>query len=167
MSMTSILQVCEWLESTSIGVLVRESLWGFPIVVAIHILGLTASVGMLIWFDLRLLGVGMTAVPVATVYRRLAPWMLSGFATMFVSGAMLFIAFATKAYGNVYFQIKLAAMLLAGMNALIFHYATERQIARWNESVRPPFGARLAGGISILAWTVVILAGRMMSYTMF
>ena len=163
----SILQVCEWLESTSIAVLVRESLWGFPIVVGIHILGLTASVGMLIWFDLRLLGAIMPAVPVATVYRGLARWMLSGFATMFVSGAVLFIAFATKAYGNVYFQIKLGAMLLAGTNALIFHYATERHIVEWNESARPPAGARLAGAISLMAWIVVILAGRMMSYTMF
>jgi Family of unknown function (DUF6644) len=163
----SILQVCEWLESSSIGIVVRESLWGFPMVVAVHILGLTVSVGLVIWFDLRLLGVTMPAVPVATVYRGLAPWMLSGFATMFVSGAVLFIAFATKAYGNAYFQIKLAAMLLAGMNALIFHYATERYIVEWNESARPPAGARLAGAISILAWTVVILAGRMMSYTMF
>ena len=163
----SILQICEWLESFSIAVLVRESLWGFPIVVAIHILGLTVSVGLLIWFDLRLLGVIMPAVPVATMYRGLARWMLGGFATMFLSGAVLFMAFATKAYGNVYFQIKLGAMLLAGTNALIFHYATERHIVEWNDSARPPVGARLAGAISILAWTVVILAGRMMSYTMF
>ena len=49
-------QLLEWLEATSIGLLVRESVWGFPIVVAIHIMGLMLSVGLLVWFDLRLLG---------------------------------------------------------------------------------------------------------------
>ena len=163
----SILQVCEWLESTPVGVLVRESLWGFPIVVAIHILGLTMSVGTLVWFDLRLLGVSMRRIPVSEMYRRLMPWMLSAFIAMFITGALLFVGYATKAYGNLYFRIKIAAMLLAGVNALMFHYSTERRIARWNEAARPPLPARMAGLASILLWAVVIMAGRMMSYTIF
>jgi hypothetical protein len=163
----SILNICAWLEGTPVGTLVRESLWGFQIVVAIHLLGLAFSAGTLVWFDLRLLGVSMQGCRVSEVYRRLAPWMLIGFATMFVTGAMLFIAFATKAYGNVFFRIKIAAMLLAGINAMMFHFVTERRIGRWDESASPPFGAKLAGAISMLAWTVVILAGRIMSYTMF
>jgi hypothetical protein len=163
----SILSVCAWLEETPVGILVRESLWGFQIIVALHLLGLAFSAGTLVWFDLRLLGAGMRGCRVSEVYRRLAPWMLSGFAAMFVTGALLFIGFATRAYGNVFFRIKLAAMLLAGINAVVFHFITERHIARWDESASPPFGAKLAGGISMLAWTVVILAGRIMSYTMF
>ena len=163
----SILNICTWLEATPVGILVRESLWGFQIVVALHLLALAFSVGTLVWFDLRLLGVSMRGFRVSEVYRRLAPWMLTGFATMLVTGTMLFIAFATRAYDNVFFRIKLAAMLLAGVNALMFHFITERQIAGWDESPSPPFGAKLAGGISMLAWTVVVLAGRIMSYTMF
>ena len=163
----SILQVCEWLESTPVGVLVRESLWGFPIVVAIHILGLTISVGTLVWFDLRLLGVSMPRCPVSEVYRRLMPWMVSGMIVMFITGGLLFVGFATKAYGNLYFRIKLATLLLAAVNALMFHYWTGRGIARWNEAARPPLPAGLAGLASLLLWVVVIMAGRMMSYTMF
>lgn len=163
----SVVQLAEWLEGSSVGVLIRESLWGFQIVVAIHILGLIASVGMLIWFDLRLLGAGMPNVPVATVYRRLAPWMLIGFAVMFLSGGMLLAGFATKAYGNPYFRVKCTAFLLAGANAVIYHRVTQRGIARWNTAVRPPLPVRTAGLISIALWAVVIMAGRMMSYTMF
>jgi hypothetical protein len=163
----SILQLCEWLENTPAGLLVRESLWGFPIVVAIHILGLVISVGTLAWFDLRLLGVSMRRIPVSEVYRRVAPWMASGFVVMFVSGGLLFAGFATKAYGNLYFRIKVAALVAAALNALAFHYGTERRIARWNDAARPPLQARIAGAISIGVWMLVILAGRMMSYTMF
>ena len=54
------LQLCEWLESTAVASLIRESAYGFPIVVAIHIMGLMLSIGMLLWFDLRLLGLAMT-----------------------------------------------------------------------------------------------------------
>ena len=58
----TLLQQLEWLEASPVGVMVRESTWGFPIVVALHIMGLTLSVGTLLWFDLRLLGVSMAGV---------------------------------------------------------------------------------------------------------
>jgi hypothetical protein len=93
--------------------------------------------------------------------------MFSGFAVMFISGGLLFTAFATKAYGNLYFRLKIVALLLAGTNALFFHFVTERRIVQWDEAARPPTPARLAGLVSIIAWGSVILAGRMMSYTMF
>jgi len=107
--MMTVLQMFEWLEATPLGVLVRESAWGFPILVALHIMGIMLSVGTLVWFDLRLLGVSMTGVRASLMYRRLMPWMFTGFAIMFVSGFMLLAGFATNAYGNVYFRIKIIA----------------------------------------------------------
>ena len=164
----SVLQACQWLEATWIGTFVRESNWAFQVVAGLHILGLTLSVGTLLWFDLRLVGVSMPRCPVSEVYRRLMlPWALGGFVTMFVTGAILFSGFATKAYGNFYFRIKIAALLLVAINALVFHWVTERGIAGWDQAARPPRPARLAGLIAIVLWTVVIMAGRMMSYTMF
>lgn len=156
----------EWLEATPLGAIVRESLWGFPIIVAIHIMGLTLSIGTLVWFDLRLLGVSMQGHLASALYRRLAPWMFTGFTMMFVSGFMLLAGFATAAYDNTYFRIKVAAMLLAALNALVYHRFTERRIAQWDQGA-PPTGARAAGLVSICVWAVVIVAGRMMSYTMF
>jgi hypothetical protein len=96
----TLLQICEWLESTRLAELVTQSLYGFQILVAIHLLGLGLSVGMVIWFDLRLLGKVLTTTPVSEVYRRLAPWMVTGFVVMFASGATIFVGYATAAYGN-------------------------------------------------------------------
>jgi len=163
----SVLQVCAWLENSPVGLLVRETLWGFPIVVAIHIVGLTMSAGLIAFFDLRLLGVWLTDCPVNLVYRRLLPFAAGGFALMLVSGGMLLTGYATAAYGNLYFRIKIAALCLAALNAVLYHRFTERSIASWNTATVPPLPARLAGIASIVLWTVVILAGRMMSYTMF
>ena len=163
----SLMPLAEWLEATAVSRWVQESIWGFVIVVAVHLLGLTISVGTLIWFDLRLLGVSMLRIPVSQLYRRLMPWILSGFAVMFVSGGVLLAAYAGAAFENTYFRIKAVALLVAGANAFFYHRVTERRIHRWDEARRPALPARAAGLISIVIWTVVILAGRMMSYTMF
>jgi hypothetical protein len=160
-------QAFEWLEATQLGVLVRESPWGFPILVALHIMGIMLSVGTLVWFDLRLLGVSMTGVTASRMYRRLMPWMFTGFAVMFITGFMLLAGFATNAYGNLYFRIKIIAMVLAAVNALVYHRFTERRIADWDDAPGPPTAARMAGLVSISVWMTVIVAGRMMSYTMF
>ncbi|MEQ1727470.1 MAG: DUF6644 family protein [Vicinamibacterales bacterium] len=155
------------LEATQVGTLVRESLYGFPILVGLHILGLTLSVGMMLWFDLRLLGVALTTAPVTRVYRRLIPWASAGFVVMLVTGSLLFTGYAASAWGSPYFRVKVAALVLAGFNALVYHRSTERGIARWDADVRPPRAARLAGAASLLAWALVILCGRMMAYTMY
>jgi hypothetical protein len=160
-------QAFEWLEATPLGVMVRESQWGFPILVAIHLMGITLSVGTLVWFDLRLLGVSMTGYRASVMYRRLMPWMFTGFGIMIVSGLTLLAGFATSAYSNTYFRIKVLALVVAAINAFIYHRYTEHRIKEWDESPTPPTGARSAGLVSICAWATVIIAGRMMSYTMF
>lgn len=162
----TLMQIFEWLEATSVGALIRESAWGFPIVVALHLMGITLSVGTLVWFDLRLLGASMTGVQASLIYRRLMPWMCTGFAVMFITGFLLLAGFATAAYDNLYFRIKISAMVLAAANAFVYHRFTERRIAQWDAGV-PPTGARAAGLVSMCVWAVVIVAGRMMSYTMF
>jgi hypothetical protein len=161
------LSLCNWLENTPVGVFVRESSYGFAGLAGLHILGLTLSVGVVMWFDLRLLGVSMPGLPIDQVYRRLMPWLFAGFGLMFVTGGLLFTGFATKAWGNIFFRLKVLGLLLAGANAAFFHVATESRIAEWNTKRRPPGLARLAGIVSIVVWALVILAGRMMSYTMF
>jgi hypothetical protein len=163
----SILHLCHWLEGTPVGLFVRESQYGFPILVAIHIIGLSLSVGIVVWFDLRLLDVSMRLVTVRTVYRQLMPWGAAGFLMMFLSGGTLLTGFATAAYGNVYFRAKVAALALAGVNAFAYHAITERRVAQWDRPARTPPPARAAGLISMVLWAIVILAGRMMSYTLY
>ena len=155
------------IENTALGTLVRESLYGFQIVVGIHILGLVFSVGTFLWFDLRLLGWTLRSAAVSRVYRQVIPWATCGFLVMFLSGAMLFTGFATRAYGSPYFAVKVAAILLAGANAALYHLVTERGRTEWDAASRPPAAARAAGMMSILLWATVIVCGRLMAYTMY
>src|SRR5215510_3451246 len=133
----TLFHLCEQHEATPLGVFVRESIWGFTILVSIHIITLVFSVGIVLWLDLRLLGISMTGVPVSRVYRRLMPLAFVGFAVMAISGGMLFSGFATSAYKNVYFRIKLVALLVAALNALVYHTTVERRISLWDRSPLP------------------------------
>jgi hypothetical protein len=155
------------LETTALGVMVRESLYGFPILIGIHIMGLVLSVGMLLWFDLRLLGIALESATVSRVYRRLIPWATAGFAVMFITGGMLFVGYASQAYQNRFFRIKVAMLLMAAINAAVYHLVTERDRVQWDVEARLPPAARMAGVISLVAWATVIVCGRMMAYTMY
>jgi len=89
------------------------------------------------------------------------------FLVMCTTGGLLFSASAASAYGNLAFRIKLSAIVLAGVNALVFHLITERTIAQWDATPEPPLAARLAGLTSIVLWVSIVVAGRMMSYTLY
>ena len=89
--------------------------------VAIHIMGIMLSVGLLVWFDLRLLGVSMRGHRASADVSPADAVDVHRLRLMFVSGLMLFTAFATAAYENIYFRIKVAAMVLAAINAFVYH----------------------------------------------
>ena len=161
------MQFLAWLEQTGISIQIREYVWGLPILVALHMIGLTGSVGTLVWFDLRLLGVGIRNCPVSRLYRVLKPWMLGSFAVMMASGGLMFMAYATLAWADTFFWVKMAMLAVAGANALAYHLVTKRGIAGWDNDALPPLPARIAGLVSIIAWVIVIISGRMMAYTMY
>jgi Family of unknown function (DUF6644) len=154
-----------WIESTALASLARDSLYGFQILVATHLLGIALAVGTLLWVDLRMLGLALVDRPVAEVYRGLAKWFAAGFAVVFVSGAALFAGFATSAYGNGYFRVKMAVIVLAGLNALVFHRLLKGTTDA--SSAPPPVAIRAAGALSLAFWGTVLVCGRMMSYTLF
>jgi hypothetical protein len=159
-------EALQWLETTGPGLIARESLYGFPILVGIHILGLILSVGILLWVDLRMLGISLKGRRLSEVYGNLAGWFVVGFGVMFLSGAVLFAGFASSAYDNVYFRIKITAMILAGINAMAFHLLVRRMPAH-ADSGDPGGLVRAAGMLSLVLWGTVIVCGRMMSYTLF
>jgi hypothetical protein len=136
----------------------------FLIVLTVHVLTLTVFVGTAVMIDLRLLGVTMTRAPVSEVMARLLPWTGAGFLVMVASGALLFYAAPLLRYENVFFRLKMAALVLALVNAWIFHRTVYRTVAEWDLNRVPPRKARVAGGLSLALWALIITAGRMMAY---
>jgi hypothetical protein len=54
--------------------------------------------------------------------------------------------------------------VVAGINMLIFEFGTVRGVAEWNLEPIPPLPARLAGGISLGCWVLVVVFGRLTDF---
>ena len=160
----SLLRFCEWLGTTRGSIALHESLHVFLVVLTVHVLTLCLFVGTAVLIDLRLLGLTMRRVPVSEVVGRLLPWTGAGFLVMATSGALLFYADPVARYHNIFFQLKMVALVLTVVNALVFHATTYRTVAQWDLDPVPPRGARLAGMLSLVLWAVLITLGRMIPY---
>ena len=87
------------------------------------------------------------------------------FATTIAESTWMFPFFETlQVLALTAFRIKLACMLFAAVDMLVFHFATARDIAVW-DSGRTPAAARAAGVISLSMWVVIVATGRWIGFT--
>ena len=95
----SLLALCQWIQDTAASTAVRESTWGFPILGALHVLGIA-------WF-----GGALFFLP-ARAWRRI------GLAVMLGTGALLFAVEPLKCYHSAAFWIKMALLGMIRVNPL-------------------------------------------------
>jgi hypothetical protein len=164
---SSMLSFVEWLAATPWSVALRESLYVWPLVESTHVLCLGLFVGTAAMLDLRLLGLTMTRVPVSELTARLLPWTRAGFLVMMITGLLLFYATPVRNYQNIFFRIKLILLILAGLNVWLFHVRVHRSVSEWDLDPVAPRAARLAAIVSLLVWTCVVVAGRLIAYNWF
>ena len=163
----SLLPFCQWLADTPGSIALHESLFMYPLVESAHVLTLCVFLGMAIMFDLRLLGFTLTRVPITEMKRRLGPWMVAGFVVMVITGAALFYAIPVRSYQSIWFRGKVVALVLAGLNAFVFHATIDRKVEVWDRDSKPPRAARMAGATSLVLWAIIVVAGRMIAYNWF
>jgi hypothetical protein len=72
----------------------------------------------------------------------------------------MFTGQAARYTVNFAFQAKLVLMAVAGLNVLIFHFITYRNVGKWDHGVGVPLAARLAGLISLGCWVAIVYYGR-------
>ena len=135
----------EWIETTALSTAIRESILLYPIIETTHVLTLTLFLGMIMMWDLRLLGLALKSVPVSTMGSRILPIGQIGFVIMVLTGIGLFISTPVRASQNIFFQIKMVMFVLAGLNAMFFHVTIYKKVADWDSQVTLPSKARMAG----------------------
>jgi hypothetical protein len=158
------LEFCQWLDQTAVGSTIRQSLWLFPAIETVHLLGMAALVGTITVLDLRLLGWAMPQRRVSEVVARLLPWAWLGFGVQVVTGVLLFSSEAVKIYGNPAFRLKMLLLLLAGIQALIFQTVVSRKLPAWDDRPALPIMEKVMGMISILLWVAIVTAGRFIGF---
>lgn len=155
---------CHWLQNSSFATGIRQSDLLFPLIEGTHIMALALSVGLILMFDLRLLRLAFRSEPASRIMQQFVPLSLPGFAIMFASGLLLFIAQAEKVYQNTFFRFKLAFLVLAGINAAFYQVKFYPKMADWDNSDSVPWGAQLSGLLSLILWAGIIALGRTMAY---
>jgi hypothetical protein len=149
-----------WFEETAVGVAVRDSVWAFAVIEAIHLLGLCLLGGALLIVDLRLLGLGLTHQPVAQIARRARGWLVLGVCVMLATGIPLMLSEAIKTYYNTAFWVKISTLPVA----LLFTFLVRERLARKESAERSPH-AKLVALLSIALWFTVAAGGRWIGFS--
>jgi hypothetical protein len=151
------------IEALAIAKAMRENLWLYPSVEIVHIVGFAILVGSVVLFDVRVLGLSK-GVSVRSLARHLLPWSLGAMVLIIPTGLLMFSAHAADFLGNRAFQVKMALLLTAGINAAIFHTGPYQSVAAWDTNATAPLGARISVGLSIAIWVSIIACGRLLAY---
>lgn len=152
-----------WLEQSPPGVAMRTSLWLYPTIEIVHIVGIVLLAGSAFLFDLRLWELSRH-IRVTDMARHLLPRARLGLALVAPSGVLTFTARAADWAASPIFRAKLGLMGLAVFNTIVFHRWTARSIEQWDQHHAVPWGGKAAAVLSLLLWTAVIAAGRLLAH---
>ncbi len=144
------------LEQSGVAVWIRESgvLYGYPLILFLHTLGLSTLVGLSSAINLRLLGFAR-GIPIASL-ARLFTLMWSGLALTAITGLLLFVADATRHWSNPAFSIKLI-FVLGAVTALALIWTRVFRAGGQNSG-------RMLAAVSLACWFGALSAGRLMAY---
>ena len=147
------------LEQTWVGNAIRESLWLFPAIEAVHLLGLAVLGGSILVVDLRLFNVGVTRLSSAAVLATARPWFYGSLVLMLATGVPLFLSEAVKCCFNNSFEVKISALLVA----VLFTFAVRNRVA--DRGNAPAWLARSVATVSLGIWFTVAAAGRWIGFS--
>jgi hypothetical protein len=144
------------LETLPAIVALRQSTLAFPIVNALHVVGVALLFGSIVPLDLCLAGWRHDAGQVDALARLLLPVAMVGFGLAAAAGLLLFATNASVYAASALFQAKIVLIVLALLNALALRRtAWQSGSRRW---------AAVAGGASILLWLGALVLGRVVGY---
>jgi hypothetical protein len=162
----SITQFLQWLQALPLSMFIHKTAWAFTTVEVVHVFAIAFMIGTIMIVDLRLLGFGSKKRAFTEFSRLLLPFTWVAFAIAVIAGALLFISRPMDYFGSAVFWIKMGLIALAGINMAVFESITVRGVKDWDLSRTPPMAARLAGGISITCWLLVLFCGRLIGFTL-
>lgn len=150
----------KWIEASALAEAIRQSSWLYPFIEIIHIFGIVLVAGGAVMFDLQLLSANRK--PFAE-NRYLLSWSKRGLIIAIPSGLLLFTTNAMALSQDPVFGLKLFLLLLAAVNAWIFHvrvylpYQEQQNTAKWGT-------AKFNAVASIILWLSIISCGRLLAY---
>jgi len=135
----------------------RNSTYVYPLVNALHVVGIALLFGGIVPLDLRLAGWRRDTGPIDPLARLLLPVAVFGLVLAAVTGLLLFATDARAYAGSTLFQAKILLIVLALANALSLRLIDWRRAGAARRLA-------LAGAASVVLWLGVIVLGRLVGY---
>jgi uncharacterized membrane protein len=126
-----------------------------PIVQTVHLLAIAAVMGSIVVICLKMLGLALPSQNSEELVRRLLPWTWCALPVLLVSGLVFVIARPRRYFSNPVFGIKVALIAFAVLMTSVLQVLAKRSSQR---------GVKLLAGVSLAAWTSIVLAGRWIAY---
>jgi hypothetical protein len=159
--------LAEYVDMMPSSIAFRESIYVSPYTTVSHVVSICFFAGLILVMDLRLMGWAFMNTPFSHLQRRLFPLQMLGMGLAAVTGIVLTFGDPLRFYANIFFWTKMLMIALTGINAMAFEYITQDTVPEWDTSPIMPYGAKLAGGVSLFLWSAVIVSGRLIPYNWF
>jgi hypothetical protein len=157
-----------WMRWPSVEAIFYKYLWAWGVCQSLHFVGMALLIGTVGILDLRMLGMAK-ALPPAQL-KKLIPWGVFGFFLCLATGFM----FVTGIYANinvhpyvvlmsdVFLQLKLLFVVLAGLNLLAFYVSGVSKVVDdlHPGDAAPPL-AKFFAGASLFCWIAVMYFARL------
>lgn len=152
----------DWMASTSINNLVVGYQWTWATLESLHFFGLCLLLGAVLIMDLRLLGLAPN-LSLRSVHALM--WVaIGGFAINLITGLGFLFGDPYTYVVNYAFWVKMALIVLAGLNFLLYTVKVEPSLARLDASDPTPTSAKAVGAASLVFWFGVLIYGRLLPY---
>jgi hypothetical protein len=153
----------EWLQNLPYSLWLNESssIWGYPLFLFLHTLGMSIVAGGMTMIAFALLGLWPKTMPIKPL-ERMFPLLFWGFAVNLFTGVSILMKDATTTGANPDFYVKMVFVftgfwLLLRIRSRVFRGA--------DLEARPlPRSVRLMAWASLVCWFAAIVAGRLIAY---
>jgi hypothetical protein len=153
----------EWLEMTGYAAWVRESLYGWAIMLTIHAYGNALVVGAIFIVALRIFGAFRT-VPITSLNKMLIPLIWIGVVTQVISGFSLFLTKPARYAVDALFLSKMGFVIAGVVVTLYLQKALKQEAASWKAGNTVTTRGLKYGGLAAFAWAMVLVMGRLTAY---
>ena len=150
------------IQSTWLGMQMRDKFWMFPMMETIHFMGLSVMFGALLAIDLRVMGVAKFIN--MKVVMKFIPVALIAFSVNLLTGIAFLCADPHRYFPNIGFQWKMGLIFVAGLNALWFWFGEHKELVQLADGQDADIRAKVIAFLSIAIWVGVIVFGRMIPY---
>jgi hypothetical protein len=157
----SLLAFFQWCYQTQLAETIRDSTFLFPVIEAVHLLGLGVVAGAVLVVELRLLGFGMDRQPLSKLAANAEPWLFAGILLMFASGIPLFMSESIKAYYSFAFWVKMTSLVLV----LLYTFTLRRRVTGTENILDLPRRRRWLAAMSLMLWFGVAWGGRWIGFS--